>query len=138
MITPRTISFFSDSAPLEAAISELSKLTIDAPDAFVERLLSIGDRFTDLVCLDGNSLAATAANEITVVVKPSDVMDAILATARAGDFDLSVFDFLRHDSVSVGCCGDSNEGPEPGESQGSSGDRDRNSQPVISRSETSA
>lgn len=119
--SPLVVKLSADTGPFMRAIDELSQLLVNAPDAFRERLSAALDRFDDLVGLDNDRLSAARADESLVTLKPSKIMDLIVTTARTGEFDLSVFDFLSHDSSSVGCFGDSNEGRAPAESQGSVG-----------------
>lgn len=118
---PLTVKLSGSAAPLMAAITELSELLVNAPDEFVERLLAVSDSAVSDIQIDSNPVAAGDASELSVSIKPGRRMQRILATARASEFDLSVFDFLDHDSSSVGCFDPSNEERAPAESQGSVG-----------------
>lgn len=115
---PIVVKLSADTGPLMAMIDNLAQLLVDAPDAFRERLSAAVDRFDDLVCFDNNCLPAPGTNIATITMHPSKILDLIVATARAGEFDLSVFDFLDHDSISVGMVRTSNEVRTPTESQG--------------------
>jgi hypothetical protein len=96
--TPLVLQMQCDATPLTAALDELTKLSINAPDGFVKGLLRVADSFVDLVCLDQDLPAAAGADNLTVTLKPSVLLERLLATARTGDFDLTAF---GHDSISV-------------------------------------
>lgn len=113
-----TVRLICNSGPLTAALDELAALAVDAPDPFVERLLGVADRLGDFVRLDQDLPAASAAGEVTFALKPTEFLDRLVATARAGEFDLSVFD---HEFSSAGCVGTPSEDRAPAESQGSVG-----------------
>lgn len=122
------VTLACDASRFGAALSELSQLLVKAPDEFIERILALPNGVCDLVSLDSDSSGTTGTDKLTVALQPTEFMDRLMAAARAGDFDLSLFDSLGHDSSSVGLAGTSNEGRAPGESQGSSGSCPDNSQ----------
>lgn len=88
----RTVRLTADTSLVQAMTAELAKLTSNAPDAFVERLLGIVDGGESLFCVDGHTASASDPHELAVTVKPTEFMNRLMATARAGNFDLAVFD----------------------------------------------
>ncbi len=112
------IKIACDASAFELSIAELAQLLVDAPDAFVEAILGLPNGVCDLVRLDSDRSGTTGADKLTVTMQPTELMNRLMAAARAGDFNLSVFD---HVSSSDGCLNNSIEGSPPGESQSSPG-----------------
>lgn len=122
-LRPLKIALHCDAIAFEGSIAELAQLLVDAPDAFIERILALPNGVCDLVRLDSDASGTTGADKFTVTLQPTEFMDRLMAAARAGEFDLSVFD---HVPSSVGCVDSSNEDRAPAESQGSPGARTQN------------
>lgn len=126
-MTPRhascVVKLRVDISQAEAAVAELLKLTVRAPDLFCERISNLADdgRLELLFDTVNNRRSAALAGEAVILLKPSERLNALLAALRAGDYDLGIFVQFDHDSVSVGCLDPSNEERAPGESQDPSG-----------------
>lgn len=135
---PLAVKLKIDALLLEVAVAELSQLLLDAPDGFLDALFAVSDRVIGAVDVDRDLLRAVRTDEVAISVKPGEVLNRILATARAGEFDVSVFGRMRHDPVSVGSVGTTNEECKPGESQGSSGKHPGNTHGRCSINEASS
>lgn len=123
-LTPRSagcvVKLSVDISQAAAAVAELLKLTVHAPDLFCERISDLADngRLELLFDTVNNRRPTALAGETVILLKPSERLNALLAALRAGDYDLGIFVQFDHDSVSVGCLDPSNEVRTPTESQG--------------------
>lgn len=126
-MTPRragcVVKLSVDISQAEAAVAELLKLTVRAPDLFCERISDLADdgRLELLFDAVNNRRSTALAGETVILLKPSERFDALLGALRAGDYDLGIFVQFDHDSSSVGCFDPSNEERAPAESQGPAG-----------------
>lgn len=124
-LTPRhagcVVKLSVDISQAEAAVAELLKLTVQAPDLFCERISELADdgRLELLFDAVNNRRSTALAGETVILLKPSERFNALLVALRAGDYDLGIFVQFNHDSSSVGLVRASNEERALTESQGS-------------------
>lgn len=119
----------ADTSIIAKMTDDLAQLLAKAPDAFREKLLRVVDGGTNLFCIGADGAAASGTGELTVTLQPSEFMNALVATARAGDFDMSVFD---HVLSSDGCLSSAIEDRPPVESQDQTGGQPNASSPEVS------
>jgi hypothetical protein len=92
MTAPLTLRLKHNASEFEPLALELSQLLAGAPAAFVDRLAATPNGVRDLFEFGTNSSPASRTNELTVTLKPTEFMNRLMATARAGEFDMSVFE----------------------------------------------
>lgn len=77
-----TVKISCDSLPLEAALASLTDLA-NGSDEVVNRFLSGLDSQAQLVRVDGDVVTGSSANEVRVILQPSDLLCNFLATHAA-------------------------------------------------------
>lgn len=81
-----------DTAQAQATIEELHQAMKGAPDAFLDRFSAIPGGVNDLFDIEDHGTPKTNPGHIAMVIRPTELLSRVIATAESGEFDLSVFD----------------------------------------------
>lgn len=81
-----------DTAQAQATIEEFRQAIKGAPYAFLERFSAIPGGVNDLFDIEDRGTPKSSPGHIAMVICPTELLSRVIATAKSGEFDLSVFD----------------------------------------------